>query len=137
MEHTNQALPADVNSDIQPESDLQTLFMSFKNPKQRQVKGLKDEVILKVYQKNMYDNLNWTAVMEDDDLSSMMFVRKRHEKRIRELLMFNKKSVQRRTLGGTLLDTSLSDQHPSTTRLGLQPVTMSTEEGRERHQQQQ
>ena len=95
--------------------------MNFKNPKQRQVKGPKDETILKVYHKIMDDNLNCTAVMKDNDLSSMMFVCKQHEKQIRELSMFNKKNVRRRTLGDTLLDTSQISTH----QLALQPVTTS------------
>ena len=67
--------------------------MNFNNLKQRQVKRLKDEAVLKVYHKIKDDDLNWTAVMEDNDLNSMMSVRKRHEKQIRELSTFNKKSV--------------------------------------------
>ena len=50
-------------------------------------------------------NLRRAAVIENDGPDSMMSVFKRHEKQIREFSAYNIKSVRRRTLGATLLDT--------------------------------
>ena len=61
-----------------------------------------------------------------------MSVCKRHEKQVRELSTYNKKSVRRRTLGDTLPDIPFSDHQPSTTESAFQPVTVSTGSTEER-----
>ena len=47
----NQTPPLDISSGTQPDQNLQTLFMSFKNLTQRQFKNLRDEGALEVYRK--------------------------------------------------------------------------------------
>ena len=82
-EEINQALSLDAGSGMQADQNLQTLFMSFRSLKYRQVKKLGHKDALEIYRELKDGDPNWATVMGNDSPNNMMSVCRRHEKNSR------------------------------------------------------